>query len=169
LPVPDDRAGLIRGEVSAPKEDGLPTKNGKKDAQKVRDVMTADPVCCTPDTTVMDAARKMRSEDIGDVLVADGDGKVCIMTDRDIVVRVIAEGRDPASTKLSDVCTTDVATVSPDTPIATALGLMRDNAVRRIPVVEDGRACGIVSIGDLAERQDPDSALADISAAPPNN
>ena len=149
----------------------MPTKSksGSTGTRKtVRDVMTAKPVCCTPETTVMEAAHKMRSDDIGDVLVQDG-GSVCIMTDRDIVVRVIAEGRDPASTTLKDVCSTDVATVSPETPIATAIGLMRDKAVRRIPVVEDGRACGIVSLGDLAEREDPKSALADISAAPPNN
>ena len=91
------------------------------------------------------------------------------MTDRDVVIRVIAEGRDPATTKVADVCSTDVATVSPETPIATALGLMRDKAIRRIPVVEDGQPVGIVSLGDLAERQDPKSALADISSAPPNN
>ena len=151
----------------------MPAKNGSKTAKGsakkfVRDVMTANPVCCTPETTVMDAARKMRSEDIGDVLVQE-DGKVCIMTDRDVVVRVIAEGRDPLNTRLSEVCSTDVATVSPDTPIATAIGLMRDKAIRRLPVVEDGQPVGIVSLGDLAERQDPKSALADISAAPPNN
>lgn len=151
----------------------MPAKNGSKSKgsgtkTKVRDVMTADPVCLTPDTTIMDAARKMRGEDIGDVLVQE-DGKVCIMTDRDVVVRVIAEGRDPTNTSVGEVCSTDIATVSPDTPIATAVGLMRDKAVRRLPVVEDGQPVGIVSLGDLAERQDPKSALADISAAPPNN
>lgn len=140
----------------------------KNEATMVRDVMTTNPVCCTPETTITDAARKMAQEDIGDVLVQDG-GKVGIVTDRDVVLRVIAEGRDPVNTRVGDVCSSDVATVSPDTPIATAIGLMRDKAVRRLPVVEDGKPVGILSLGDLAERQDPKSALADISSAPPNN
>jgi CBS domain-containing protein len=147
----------------------MPAKGStKKNGQKVRDVMTTNPVCVTPDTTIMDAAKKMRAEDIGDVLVQDG-GSVCIMTDRDVVVRAIAEGRDPASTLVRDVCSTDIETVTPDTPITTAIGLMRDKAIRRLPVVEDGQPVGIVSLGDFAERQDPKSALADISSAPPNN
>ena len=144
----------------------MTTKDTKN--KTVRDVMTSNPVTVTPDTTVIDAAKKMSTADIGDVLVQNGSG-VCIMTDRDVVVRVIAEGRDPAKTTVGDVCSTDLATVTPDTPISTAIGLMRDKAVRRIPVVEDGRPVGIVSLGDLAERQDPESALADISSAPPNN
>jgi CBS domain-containing protein len=147
----------------------MPAKGSTKNSKKmVRDVMTADPVCVTPDTTIMDAAKKMSSADIGDVLVRDG-SKVCIVTDRDVVVRAIAEGRDPAKTFVRDICSTDVETVTPDTPIATAIGLMRDKAIRRLPVVEDGQAVGIVSLGDFAEEQDPKSALADISSAPPNN
>jgi CBS domain-containing protein len=139
-----------------------------KAKEKVRDVMTSNPVCVDPDTTIVDAAKQMSKREIGDVLVQNG-GDVCIVTDRDVVVRVIAEGRDPASTRVRDVCTSAVETVTPDTPIATAVGLMRDKAIRRLPVVEDGKAVGIVSLGDLAERQDPNSALADISSAPPNN
>ena len=146
----------------------MPTKGTSKSSKKIRDVMTTNPVCVDADTTVVDAAKKMRADDIGDVLVQNGGG-VCIMTDRDVVVRVIAEGRDPAKTFVRDVCSTDVTTISPDTTITEAIGLMRDKAVRRIPVVEDGRPVGIVSLGDLAERQDPKSALADISSAPPNN
>jgi CBS domain-containing protein len=139
-----------------------------KDAKNVRDVMTKNPVSVPPDAMVFDAAKTMSEKDIGDVLVQDN-GKVCIVTDRDVVVRVIAKGRDPKTTPVRDVCSTNVETVSPDTPIATAVGLMRDKAIRRLPVVEDGKPVGIVSLGDLAERQDPNSALADISAAPPNN
>jgi CBS domain-containing protein len=139
-----------------------------KAKEKVRDVMTSNPVCVDPDTTIVDAAKQMSKREIGDVLVQNG-GDVCIVTDRDVVVRVIAEGRDPASTRVRDVCTSAVETVTPDTPIATAVGLMRDKAIRRLPVVEDGKPVGIVSLGDLAERQDPNSALADISSAPPNN
>jgi CBS domain-containing protein len=139
-----------------------------KAKEKVRDVMTTNPVCVDPDTSVVDAAKKMSEREIGDVLVQNG-VDVCIVTDRDVVVRVVAEGRDPANTRVRDVCTTTVETVTPDTPIATAVGLMRDKAIRRLPVVEDGKAVGIVSLGDLAERQDPNSALADISSAPPNN
>lgn len=138
-------------------------------AQKIRDVMTTDPVCLPATTTLRDAAETMRDEDIGDVLVEDN-GKLCgVVTDRDIVVRAIAEGRDTTTTKLGDVCTRDVITIEPDTKVSDAVRLMSDKAVRRLPVIEGGRPVGMVSIGDLAMERDPDSALADISAAPPNN
>jgi CBS domain-containing protein len=83
-------------------------------------------------------------------------------------VRVLAEGRDPNQTQLGDVCSREVATVSPDDDLTAAGDLMRDRAVRRVPVVENGKPVGIVSIGDLAIERDPDSALSHISAAPPS-
>jgi CBS domain-containing protein len=138
-------------------------------AQSIREVMTADPQTVSSDATLEEAAREMQSDDIGAVLVTDNGGVAGILTDRDIVVRAIAEGRDPSSTKVGDVATRDVQTLAPDSSIDDAIKLVREQNVRRIPVVEDGRPAGIVSIGDLAIERDTDSALADISSEPPNN
>ena len=136
---------------------------------KIRDVMTADPVSLPTGSTLVDAARAMRDSDIGDVIVLDDDGQVCgIVTDRDIVIRALAEGREASSTKLGDICTRDPATLSSEDSVADAIRLMSGKAVRRVPVVDAGRPVGIVTIGDLAIDRDPDSALADISEAKPN-
>lgn len=137
-------------------------------ASTVGEVMSVDPVSLRSDAPIIDAAKVMRAADIGDVMVNDGRGICGIVTDRDVVVRAIAEGRDPANTPLSEICSRELATVSPETPIETAVDLMRQKAIRRLPVVEDGKPVGIVSIGDLAVDRDPKSALADISVAPPN-
>lgn len=135
---------------------------------KVSDVMTANPSTCPVSTTLADAARMMRDESIGDVLVCDDDNRlVGIVTDRDLVVRGLANGNVDMLT-LGDVCSSDVTTVTTDTPTSDVVRLMADRAVRRIPVVDDGRPVGIVSLGDLAEELDDQSALADISAAPPD-
>jgi CBS domain-containing protein len=137
--------------------------------QSIREVMTADPVSLSATTSLTDAARRMRDEDIGDVLVSDGDRLRGVVTDRDIVVRAVAEGRDITSTTLADVCSTDVITVGPSDSVDDAVRMMSEHAVRRIPVVENGRPVGIVSIGDVAIERQPNSALADISAAPPTS
>jgi CBS domain-containing protein len=137
--------------------------------QSIRDVMTTSPHTVRPDSTLQDAAREMKSDDIGAVLVEDNGSVAGILTDRDIVVRAIAEGRDPSSTKVSEVATTDVKTLTPDSTVEDAIKIVREQHVRRIPVVEGGKPAGIVSIGDLAVERDRDSALADISAAPSNN
>ena len=138
-------------------------------AQSIREVMTADPQTVSSDATLEEAAREMQSDDIGAVLVTDNGDVAGILTDRDIVVRAVAEGRDPSSTKVADVATRDVKTLTPDSSVDDAIKLVREQNVRRIPVVEDGRPAGIVSIGDLAIERDTDSALADISSEPPNN
>ncbi len=138
-------------------------------AQSIKEVMTADPHTISGDATLQDAAREMQSDDIGAVLVTDNGGVAGILTDRDIVVRAVAEGRDPSSTKVADVATRDVKTLTPDSSVDDAIKIVREQNVRRIPVVEDGRPAGIVSIGDLAIERDTDSALADISSEPPNN
>jgi CBS domain-containing protein len=137
--------------------------------QSIRDVMTTSPHTVRPDSTLQDAAREMKSDDIGAVLVEDNGSVAGILTDRDIVVRAIAEGRDPSSTKVSEVATTDVKTLTPDSTVEDAIKIVREQHVRRIPVVEGGKPAGIVSIGDLAVERDRESALADISAAPSNN
>lgn len=130
--------------------------------------MTPAPVALPADTPVTEAAKKMRDQGIGTVLVHD-DARLCgLVTDRDIVVRAIAENRSPAATMLGAICSDRLVTVGPDDSTGAAVRLMRANAVRRIPVVEEGQAIGILSLGDLAIERDESSALADVSAAPPN-
>jgi CBS domain-containing protein len=138
-------------------------------ATTVDQVMTHDPRTVSPDDTVLDAARQMREGDVGDVLVVDGGKLAGILTDRDIVVRAVADGRDPSDVRVGDIRTEGVATLTPDQPLKDAIRLMRDQDVRRAPVVQDGRPVGILSLGDLAVDRDTDSLLADISAASPNN
>lgn len=141
-----------------------------KHRERVQDVMTADPIMMMASASILAAAEKMRAAAIGDVLVMEDDGSKIygIVTDRDIVVRGVAEGLDPRVNTLDQICSRTLTTVSPDDSIETAEGLMRERAIRRLPVVKRGRPVGIVSLGDLAIEQDRDSALADVSAAPPN-
>ena len=138
--------------------------------QRISDLMTAHPVTMTNNTGLQKAAQAMRDNHIGDVVVTKPDGSLCgIVTDRDIVVRGIAEGVDPGSTTLDDICSHQLITVGPDQPVAAAVKAMEEHAIRRLPVVENGSLIGIVSIGDLAVERDPESALGEISAAAPNN
>ena len=138
-------------------------------AQKVREVMAQQPRTVPVTGTVQDAARTMRDADVGDVIVLEDDGSLCgIVTDRDIAVRVVAEGRDPSSTALRDITSRDVVTISPEDDLDRAAQVMRERAVRRLPVTEGGSVVGVLAIGDLAIERDADSALADISAAEPN-
>jgi len=135
----------------------------------IRDVMTASPRTLDARATVQEAAQTMLEHDIGDVIVCDGENVCGIVTDRDIIVRAVAPGKDPAATKLGDICSKELATLSPDDSVDDAVRLMRDKAIRRIPVVEGGKPVGVVTIGDLAIDLDRQSALADISNAPPNS
>jgi CBS domain-containing protein len=136
-------------------------------AKTVEDVMTSQPTTLNATASVPDAARAMRDGNIGDVLVTQDGRLVGILTDRDVVVRVLAEGRDPVQTALGDVCSRDLTTLSPSDPIETAVAKMRESAIRRLPVVEEGRPVGILALGDLAVERDPESVLGTISAAPP--
>ncbi|MFF4211695.1 CBS domain-containing protein [Streptomyces sp. NPDC001796] len=136
-------------------------------ADFVREVMTQGVVAVLPDASLVEAAQLMRAEDIGDVLVAEDGHVVGVLTDRDIALRAVADGADPLTVSARAVCTPDPVVVGPDDPVSTAVDLMRGHAVRRLPVVEDGRPVGMVSLGDLAVAQDPTSALADISQAEP--
>jgi CBS domain-containing protein len=131
--------------------------------------MTPDPVSLGPDGTATEAATQMRDQDTGAILVVEGDDLTGIVTDRDIVVRAVAEGIDPDDCRIGDICTRDPESLSPDQPVEEAIRILRDSKVRRVPVVEDGRPVGVLSIGDLAIERDTDSALADISSAPANN
>jgi CBS domain-containing protein len=134
----------------------------------VEEIMTRDPRTVNADDPVIDAARIMRDSDIGDVVVMDGGQVTGIVTDRDIVVRGVAEGIDAESASVSDVCTTGVETIEPEASVDEALSRMREKDIRRLPVAKNGRPVGIISLGDLAVEREPDSTLADISAASPD-
>jgi CBS domain-containing protein len=137
-------------------------------ATKVRDIMTGSPTSVSPELDIVTVARAMRDEDIGAVLVAEGDDLKGVVTDRDLVVRGLAAGGDPAQATIGGLASSVTATVGPDDSLDKAAQIMRERSVRRLPVIEDGRPVGIVSIGDLAIEKDSASALADISAARPN-
>jgi CBS domain-containing protein len=130
--------------------------------------MMTNPLSVDARATVRQAAEVMRDNDIGDVLVV-GDGSLRgIVTDRDIVVRALADGRQPEATPVADVCSPELTIVEAAAEVDRAAELMRRHAVRRLPVIEDNEVVGIVSLGDLARQKDPNSALGDISSAPPN-
>ncbi len=134
--------------------------------ETVERVMERQPVTVDAREAVREAARRMRSADIGDVLVLEHGRLAGMLTDRDIVLRVIAAGRDPGVTTCGQVASRELQTVSPDAPLSAAIELMRRHAVRRLPVVEEGRVVGTISLADLATDRDPDSVLAAIAAAP---
>ena len=136
-------------------------------AKSIKDAMTTKPASLPASATVADAAQQMRELDIGDVLVEQEGRLAGIVTDRDIVVRAIAEGRDVTS-KLGDIVSSEVVCITPAESADDAIRLMRERALRRVPVVENGRPVGIVSLGDLAGERDPRSVLGEISTAPPN-
>ena len=141
----------------------------------LKEVMTKDPKTCAPTDTVQQAAQLMKSEDVGPIPIVGTDGKLeGIITDRDIVLKVVAEGRDSKTTKLSDVMSTDLITCTADGDIEETLDLMEDNQVRRIPVVDaSGRLVGIISQADVATRLDDSEKTAelveDISKAAASN
>jgi CBS domain-containing protein len=137
--------------------------------ESVLEVMTPAPCAISPSDSAMTAARTMRANDIGDVIVLEDNRLFGILTDRDIVVRVIAEGANPNTTMVGAICSRDLSTIAPTASAGEAVRLMRDKAIRRLPVVdESNQVIGIVSLGDLAVERDRRTALADISAAPPN-
>lgn len=137
-------------------------------AQHVRDIMTSRLVTVEPQTSVTAVAQKMRDEDIGMVLVTEGDELRGLISDRDLVVRSLAEGGDQEQRTAASACSDDLFTLTPDENIDQAVQMMREHAIRRVPVVDHGHPVGIVSLGDLAIERDPKSALGDISSAQPN-
>lgn len=137
-------------------------------SQMVREVMTTMPIQVRPTTSVGDVAKLMREQDVGSVLVVDDNGVVGVVTDRDLVVRVLADDRGPAMS-VGAAATGRPCCVGPQEEVDTVMEMMRANAIRRIPVVENGQAVGIVSLGDLAEARGQASLLKDISEAEPNN
>ena len=138
-------------------------------AKTVQDVMTANPITLPRTASAVDAARVMRDSDIGPVIVTDGDRICGIVTDRDITVRAVAEGRNPSDVQLGDICTPDPTTVAPSEPVKEALERMRQQAIRRLIVADEGKPLGIVSLGDLSDHGEADDTLRDISEAPANS
>ncbi|GAA0478962.1 CBS domain-containing protein [Streptomyces stramineus] len=118
-------------------------------AQLVRDVMTPAIVSVHPDASLVEAAQLMRSQGVGDVIVAEGGLLLGVLTDRDIALRAVADGVDPLTVSCQSVCTAEPVTVHPDDKVSTAVGLMRQYSVRRLPVVVDGRPMGVVSASDV--------------------
>ena len=117
----------------------------------IRDLMTSNPRTVDPSTPVSEAAQVMKQEDVGSVPVVDGDTLVGIVTDRDIALRVVAEGRDPQSSTVGDIASRELVTVDPQQSLDEALRLMAQHQVRRLPVCEeDGRLVGIVAQADVA-------------------
>ena len=137
-------------------------------AQTVREVMTTDVASLQVDTNLVDAARVMRDKDIGDVVVVESERVIGLVTDRDVVVRAVAEGLAPDTTTVGAVVSKDLVTVRPDDTVLEVARLMRDRAVRRVLVQDEQGLVGIVSIGDLAVDLDPESVLGGISGAEPN-
>lgn len=134
--------------------------------EQIRDIMTDDIECCTLLDNVFEVATKMKEWNVGAIPIVDGEKLVGMITDRDIVVRGVAE-KHPGSTKVEDIMSKELVTVTPDTSTRDAANIMADHQIRRLPVVEGDRLVGIVSLGDLAVRDTTDdqakNALTDIS------
>jgi CBS domain-containing protein len=165
-----DRAkGMVSERL--PTIPGVRTSPGRTlDVRDIREVMTASPQTVDLGATIKDAARLMQHNDIGVVVVVDGatERVAGMLTDRDVTIRAVAEGRDPNTTTVGQVYSSEIATLSPSDNVQDAVRLMRERGVRRLPVVQDGRPVGVVSLGDISVEADPGSVLADISAASPN-
>jgi CBS domain-containing protein len=138
-------------------------------AGKVADLMTRDPLTVGQEVTLTDAARQMRDAGVGVLIVTRGAEVRGVLTDRDIVVRAVADELDPGTTRIADIVTHDLVAVSPGDDIDTAAEMMRTHSVRRLPVLDGEQLVGVVSLGDLALRRDGGPVLADISSDEPNN
>jgi CBS domain-containing protein len=121
---------------------------------QIRDLMTENPSSCERGTPVAEAAKVMARENVGSVPVVEGGKLVGVVTDRDLVVRLLAEGRDPQSTTVGEVASSEPVTLSPDDGLDQALQLLARHQVRRLPVVEGERLVGIVAQADIARHAD---------------
>jgi CBS domain-containing protein len=120
-------------------------------AKQVADMMTPAVAAIEPSRTVAEAAQAMRSEDVGSLPVTDAGRIIGILTDRDIAMRVVAEGRDPTATSVSEILSRDLVTIGPEQSLDDAIELMARHQVRRLPVVEeDGRLIGMLAQADIA-------------------
>ena len=133
---------------------------------KVRDVMTPGPIGVDYHRSIGDAARIMRDWGIGAVLVVNDQALFGLVTDRDLVVRAVAESKGPDE-PVGPLSSGDLIAVHADDDTAVAMRLMREYAVHRLPVIEDGQVAGMVSLGDLARPDDPACALAEFGQTHP--
>src|SRR3954454_19378447 len=123
--------------------------------KSVRDLMSSNPCSIDSEKSIAHAAKMMRDEDVGLAPIVEGDRLVGTVTDRDIAIRVVAEGKDPESTKVKEIASTDLVTVDPQQDLDEALRLIAQHQVRRLPVVEeDGRLVGVVAQADVARNAD---------------
>jgi CBS domain-containing protein len=118
--------------------------------RKMRDIMSSAPVCMASTETVSAVAKAMKEHGVGTALVLAGGRLSGLVTDRDITVRVLAENRDPLTTFAGEICSSEVAVLGPDDDVEQAERLIRERAMRRIPVLQDGIPVGVVSVGDLS-------------------
>jgi CBS domain-containing protein len=165
-----DKASTLAQTASDLRSRAMGEVGSTIDVRTVREVMSATAETVTPEATLADAAKVMERADIGDVLIVDGTRQLRgIVTDRDIAIRAIAEGRDPNSTPVEEIMTPTVETISSSATVREAIETMRRHDIRRLPVVDGGSPIGVVSLGDLAMSPGSQSVLADLSTAPPNN
>ena len=165
-----DKASTLAQTASDLRSRAMGEGGSTIDVRTVREVMSAAPETVTPDASLADAAKVMDRADIGDVLIVDGTDQLCgIVTDRDIAIRAVAEGRDPNTTTVEKIMTPTVETISSSAMVREAIETMRRHDIRRLPVVDGGSPIGVVSLGDLAMSPGSQSVLADLSTAPPNN
>ena len=123
---------------------------------QIREVMTPNPRCAAPGDTIQSAARLMRDEDTGAIPVVENGKLLGMVTDRDIVLRAVAEGL-PVSGTVNEILTKNIVCATPDMSTRDASEIMSEHQVRRLPVVENGLVCGIVSLGDIAVKEGKDS------------
>jgi CBS domain-containing protein len=121
---------------------------------RIQELMTVKPRTVKTGDSIVDAAKLMRGEDAGIAPIVDGDRLVGVVTDRDIAIRVVAEGRDPSTTKVEEIASENLVTVEPGQDLDDALRLMAQHQVRRLPVVDDGKLVGIVAQADVAKHAD---------------
>jgi CBS domain-containing protein len=140
----------------------------KRRTPRIRGFMTPYVVSVQIHDTLADAAHAMRQHDVGDGIVLNGEQLFGILTDRDVIVRGIAEKYQPDVTEVKDIASEHVTSVSPEDYVDDAMQIMKDHAIRRLPVVENHRVIGIISLGDVVLQEEPETPLANISAAPPN-
>jgi CBS domain-containing protein len=128
----------------------------------IRDMMTTGVSTAAPDTTVEEIATIMKREDVGAIPIVEDDELCGVLTDRDIVVRCVAEGKNPADTRAEDILSEDLHVIEVDDDVDAAAELMSRHQIRRLPVVEDGRLIGILSIGDIAVKEGDDRTSGDM-------
>lgn len=122
---------------------------------KVREIMTQPAIPISPGESVEVAARTLAHYNVGSLPVCGNDGELCgVITDRDLVIRCMASGKKPSNTTVREIMTNQVISVQPDMETGVAAHLMGRQQIRRLPVVEDGKLCGMLSLGDLAKRED---------------